>query len=176
MAAKLRSPRYAVWADGSAYQNPGPGGYAALIVARGAAADDKLVSAVSGFHPFTTNIRMELTGIIAALDRIPRHAALAVYTDCESVAAGLAGRTRRLAHQDLWEQYEAARGTRLITTRWISSRAGLPWHRQADALARRMTQEGYHGGHCVPVDLLLGPDAPHLREARASTPLLAPAH
>lgn len=175
MVAKLRAPRYAVWADGSAYQNPGPGGYAALIVARSAAADDRLVSAVSGFHPFTTNIRMELTGIIAALDRIPRGAALAVYTDCESVAAGLAGRTRRLAHHDLWERYEMVRRGRAVTTRWVSSRAGLPWHRQADTLARRMTQEGYHGGHSAPIDLLLAPDAPHWREGRPVAPLLGPA-
>lgn len=171
----MRAPRLAVWADGSAYQNPGPGGYAALIVARGSATDDRLVSVVSGFHPFTTNIRMELTGIIAALDRLPNGVVVTVYTDCESVAAGLAGRTRRLAHRDLWERYEAARDGRRVAVRWVSANAGLPWHRQADALARRMTAEGYHGGHCAPVDLLLGPDTPHLREGRTAGALLAPA-
>lgn len=165
-----------MWADGSAYQNPGPGGYAALIVSRDGAGGGQLVNAVSGFHPFTTNIRMELTGIIAALDRLPPFRAVTVYTDCESVAAGLAGRTRRLAHGDLWERYEAARRGRHVAVRWVSANAGLPWHRQADALARRMTAEGYHGGHCAPVDLLLDPDAPQLHGAgRPAAPLLAPA-
>ncbi|MCX6020872.1 MAG: hypothetical protein NTZ05_03915, partial [Chloroflexi bacterium] len=62
----------AIWTDGSAYENPGPGGYAALIVAprQGPAAlstGGTLQDAIAGFHPFTTNIRMELTAIVAAL-------------------------------------------------------------------------------------------------------------
>src|SRR5258708_25905939 len=57
---------YFVYADGSCLGNPGPGGWAAVIVKPGGVSDT-----VFGGDPATTNNRMELTAAIEGLRIIP---------------------------------------------------------------------------------------------------------
>ena len=53
-----------VWCDGACSGNPGPGGYAAVIMS----ANERI--SISGFSEYTTNNRMELTAFISALEYI----------------------------------------------------------------------------------------------------------
>ena len=52
-----------IWVDGSCLGNPGPGGWAVIVVE-----DGKVVNALCGYSDSTTNNRMELVAIIQALN------------------------------------------------------------------------------------------------------------
>ena len=54
-----------VFTDGAAKGNPGPGGWAAIVVT-----PDGEVAELGGGAPHTTNNKMELSGAIAALDHL----------------------------------------------------------------------------------------------------------
>ena len=58
-----RAGEVLVWTDGACRGNPGPGGWAAIIVAHDAGAPVE----VSGGEPHTTNNRMEYTAALEGL-------------------------------------------------------------------------------------------------------------
>jgi ribonuclease HI len=73
-------PRYGealVWTDGACSGNPGPGGWAAIVVASGGAAPVEL----SGSERHTTNNRMEFTAALEGLRRLPAGSRACVVTD-----------------------------------------------------------------------------------------------
>ena len=53
-----------IYTDGACKGNPGPGGYAAVILYEGVKKE------VTGADPYTTNNRMELMGVIAGLEYV----------------------------------------------------------------------------------------------------------
>jgi ribonuclease HI len=66
-----------VWTDGACRGNPGPGGWAAIVVpAGGGAAVD-----LTGSDPDTTNNRMEFTAAINGLRYLPDGSRVCVVTD-----------------------------------------------------------------------------------------------
>ena len=62
---KTRSdlPKLTVYTDGSCFPNPGPGGWAALMFF-----NERYPFIASGYSVDTTNNRMEMAGLLAALD------------------------------------------------------------------------------------------------------------
>ncbi len=66
---------YIVYTDGSCSGNPGPGGWAALIML------GDIEEELSGQAAATTNQRMELTAAVEALSRIPAGSTVRVYSD-----------------------------------------------------------------------------------------------
>ena len=77
-----------VFTDGAATGNPGPGGWGAIVVAH----DHHVhhVTELGGGSPHTTNNKMELSGVIAALQHVrsqPRP--VAIYTDSTYVIQGI---------------------------------------------------------------------------------------
>ena len=72
----MTDDNYTIYTDGACAGNPGPGGYAALILKRGAVA----VEATGGYR-FTTNNRMELMAAIGALAQTPEGAAVTLISD-----------------------------------------------------------------------------------------------
>ena len=60
-----------VYTDGSSRGNPGPGGYGSVLV-YAAPQGMRHVRELSGGYRLTTNNRMELMGVIAALEALPR--------------------------------------------------------------------------------------------------------
>src|SRR5678816_1676454 len=74
-----------VFTDGAAKGNPGPGGWAAIIVMPG----DR-VRELGGGSPYTTNNRMELSGPIESLSHLQATPGrVAVYTDSTYVIQGI---------------------------------------------------------------------------------------
>jgi ribonuclease HI len=65
-----------VWTDGACRGNPGPGGWAAIVVA----ADGALVE-LSGGAPHTTNNRMEYQAALEGLRSLPAGSRVCVVTD-----------------------------------------------------------------------------------------------
>ena len=64
-----------IYTDGACSGNPGPGGWAAIIIAQGVEKE------LSGFDADTTNNRMELTAAIKALQALKRPCRVHLYSD-----------------------------------------------------------------------------------------------
>lgn len=69
--------------DGSSLQNPGPGGWAAIFKIPGHC------KALFGFDPHTTNNRMELTAVIAALEHLKKPCTIKLTSDSLYVINGI---------------------------------------------------------------------------------------
>ncbi len=64
-----------IYTDGACSGNPGPGGWAAIMIARGTEKE------MSGFDPDTTNNRMELTAALMALRALNRPCRVQLFSD-----------------------------------------------------------------------------------------------
>jgi ribonuclease HI len=84
-----------VWTDGACSGNPGPGGWAAIVVPPDGAEPVEL----SGGSPQTTNNRMEYTAALEGLRHLPAGSSVCVVTDSllmlKSMTIWLAGWKRR---------------------------------------------------------------------------------
>ena len=84
-----------VWTDGACSGNPGPGGWAAIVVGPGGAEPVEL----SGGSPHTTNNRMEYTAALEGLRHLPAGSSVCVVTDSllmlKSMTIWVAGWRRR---------------------------------------------------------------------------------
>jgi ribonuclease HI len=115
-----------VWTDGACRRNPGPGGWAAIIVPPGAERTIEL----HGGAPDTTNNRMEFTAAIEGLRALPAGSCACIVTDSrlmlDSMTKWIAGWKRRgwktasgdpVKNQDLVRALEAELA-RHIQVRW----------------------------------------------------------
>jgi len=132
-----------IFADGACSGNPGPGGWGAVMRCK-----DKETE-LSGGALHTTNNRMELTGVIAALSELKRPCAVIVTTDSRYVADGInkgwAKSWRRnnwlksdkkpALNKDLWEELLKLCETHNVTFNWIKGHAGHAENERCDALA-----------------------------------------
>ncbi len=66
-----------VWTDGACSGNPGPGGWAAIVVAP----DRLLPEELSGGEPHTTNNRMEYSAALEGLRHLPGGSQVCIVTD-----------------------------------------------------------------------------------------------
>ena len=131
-----------LFTDGACRGNPGPGGWAALLVA------GKERKEVSGAEPLTTNNRMELMAAVAGLGALKRRCAVKLYTDSKYVLQGAtewlpnwkargwrtAARTP-VKNQDLWELFDAAVSGPDIEWHWVKGHSGHEGNEYVDQLA-----------------------------------------
>ena len=68
-----------IYTDGACSGNPGPGGWGAILEYRGREKE------LSGAEASTTNNRMELTAVIAALEQLKEPCAVELYSDSKYV-------------------------------------------------------------------------------------------
>ncbi|MBS0397445.1 MAG: ribonuclease HI [Proteobacteria bacterium] len=131
-----------LYTDGACRGNPGPGGWAALLIAGNARKE------LTGAERATTNNRMELTGVIEGLNALKKHCSVRLHTDSKYV---LQGATEWLAdwkargwrtaarkpvkNQDLWERLDAAVLAHEISWHWVKGHAGNAGNERVDQLA-----------------------------------------
>ena len=72
-----------IYTDGACSGNPGPGGWGAILQ-YGAATRE-----LSGSEPSTTNNRMELLGVITALEMLKEPCSVDLYSDSRYVVDGI---------------------------------------------------------------------------------------
>ena len=131
-----------VFTDGSAIGNPGPGGWAAVLI-RGAKRWE-----ISGSSPWTTISEMELRAAIEALRSIPAGSTVELHSDSELLIHGMRFRVfgwRRqgwrnsrgmaLHHRQLWRELLRLNELMIIRWQWIRGHSGHPVQTRADALA-----------------------------------------
>jgi ribonuclease HI len=114
-----------VWTDGACSGNPGPGGWAAIVVA-----PDGAEVELSGGDPHTTNNRMEYTAALEGLRSLPAGSSACIVTDSrlmlDSMTKWIAGWKRKgwrtaggdpVKNQDLVRALDAELG-RHAAVRW----------------------------------------------------------
>jgi ribonuclease HI len=133
-----------IYTDGACRGNPGPGGWAALLIAGTERKE------LSGAEAATTNNRMELMAAISGLSALKRRCAVKLYTDSKYVLQGLTewlpqwkARGWRTAarepvkNQDLWEKLDAAAAAQDVEWHWVKGHSGDHGNEYVDELANR---------------------------------------
>ncbi len=119
-----------VYTDGSCLNNPGPGGWGAVILP-----EQGEPERLSGHEPDTTNNRMELTAAIKGLEAVPAGASVALYSDSEYLVKTMTRNWKRRVNQDLWDRLDSLAESRKVNWNWVQGHAGDPWNEEADRLA-----------------------------------------
>ena len=143
-------PTSGIFTDGSAVPNPGPGGWGAVYVV-----DDEVVAEAYGYGGETTNNRMELMGLIKAVDLVPVGTEVTVYSDSNLAVRtinewaqgwerrGWKRKTGPVENLDLVKQaYTAFRERPELSLKWIRAHVGFRWNEYADELANRGRMAG----------------------------------
>ncbi len=131
-----------IYTDGACRGNPGPGGWAAILRARGTEKE------ISGAESQTTNNRMELTAAIEALQALKRPVDVRLYTDSLYLRNGVltwlpqwkargwkTADRRAVKNQDLWQSLDAQAAKHRIEWHWVRGHSGHPENERVDALA-----------------------------------------
>lgn len=132
-----------IFTDGACSGNPGPGGYGAILRV------GEHVKEISGGDPATTNNRMELMGVIAALSALKYPCEVVLTTDskyvADSVTKGWAKKWRAnnwiksdkkpALNADLWERLLNLLEVHRVEFRWVKGHAGHPENERCDELA-----------------------------------------
>ncbi len=103
-------PAVSIWTDGSCLGNPGPGGWAAVLVRDLRAGQRR--RELSGGDTATTNNRMEITAAIEALAFLKRPYRVRLHTDSELIVktmtvwlpSRLGNGWSSVANADLWRE------------------------------------------------------------------------
>lgn len=121
-----------IYTDGACSGNPGPGGWAAIIV------DGEKRKEVKGGDENTTNNRMELTAAIEGLAKIPGDSEVTVHSDSLYLVNTMTKNWKRNVNHDLWEKLDKLVAKRQVTWVWVKGHEGHPENEQADRLAVEM--------------------------------------
>jgi ribonuclease HI len=133
-----------IYSDGACRGNPGPGGWGALLRAKGVEKE------LYGGEADTTNNRMELTAVIRALEALKRRSRVKLYTDSLYVMKGisqwvhdwkrrgwLTADKKPVKNIDLWKELDALAALHEIEWHWVKGHAGHPENERADRLANK---------------------------------------
>ena len=120
-----------VYTDGSCIGNPGPGGWAAIVLV-----DGQEASRLSGGEDNTTSNRMELTAAIEGLKGTPKDMAAHVFSDSRYLVNTMTRGWRRRKNNDLWNLLDAELAGREVTWEWVKAHAGNPMNERVDRRAR----------------------------------------
>ncbi|MBD5137868.1 MAG: ribonuclease HI [Ruminococcus sp.] len=132
-----------IFTDGACSGNPGPGGYGAILRV------GEHTKEISGGAPDTTNNRMELMGVIAALSALKYPCDVILTTDSkyvvDSVTKGWArgwqakgwvkSDKKPALNADLWEKLLGLLDTHNVKFVWVKGHAGHPENERCDRLA-----------------------------------------
>lgn len=140
---KRSRPHVIIYSDGACSGNPGPGGWGAIL--RYGEHEREL----SGGEQNTTNNRMELTGVIRALQMLKDPCVVELYSDSKYVidalekgwarswqAKGWVKSDKKPAlNPDLWETLLSLCEIHQVHTHWVKGHAENPYNNRCDQLA-----------------------------------------
>ena len=132
-----------IYTDGSCLENPGNGGWAAIIN------DDGKIEKISGSEKNTTNNRMELMAPIAALSKITKKKKVQIFTDSQYVKMGITNwrhnwiknnwqtsKKEDVKNKDLWLNLYKLTQSHDVEWHWVKAHAGNTLNEEVDALAK----------------------------------------
>ena len=129
-----------IYTDGASRGNPGPGGYGAILQY------GKTEKELSAGYRKTTNNRMELMAVIAALEALKKEGLhITIFSDSQYVvkavhegwlkkwiATNFSGGKK---NRDLWERYAELASKHHIKFKWVRGHADNQYNNRCDMLA-----------------------------------------
>ncbi|MFO7952012.1 MAG: ribonuclease HI [Bacillota bacterium] len=155
----MSNPEYDVYTDGACSGNPGPGGWAAVIMH-----DDK-VEEISGYENMTTNQRMELQAAVEALKQVPPGSKVRLHSDSAYLVncfnhgwltrwaknGWLSARGQPVDNRDLWELLAELTAKNEVEWIKVKGHSTDQWNQHCDQLAREaiavVSDSEKHGGN-----------------------------
>lgn len=138
-----------IYTDGACSGNPGPGGWAAILLYKGKE------RAATGGEPLTTNNRMELIAAIQGLKLLNQHCAVNLYSDSayliDALTKGWLERWRLnswrttekndVKNRDLWEEISLLTTQHDISWVKVKGHSDNDYNNRCDSLARSEIQK-----------------------------------
>ncbi|RLB40237.1 MAG: ribonuclease HI [Deltaproteobacteria bacterium] len=144
-------PEVEIFLDGACKGNPGPGGYAAILRYRNKEKE------ITGYHPHTTNNRMELMAAIKALEQLNEPCKVKIYTDSNYLAQGMTSWLPRwiknnwktskkepVLNKDLWQRLLRLSKIHEIQWNWLRGHSGHRENERCDFLAKEAIKKRMH--------------------------------
>ena len=132
-----------IYTDGSCLENPGNGGWAAIII------DDGKKTQVKGSKKNTTNNQMELLAPIEALKKIPKGSEVEIFTDSKYVKSGITewihnwkkngwktANKQKVKNKDLWVELDLLSSQFDIKWSWIKAHSTDKLNNEVDLIAK----------------------------------------
>jgi len=149
-----------IYTDGGCAPNPGPGGWAAILIL----GDHK--KELKGGEPTSTNNRMELMAAISALEALKLPCLVDMHTDSQYVRDGITkyinnwkrngwrtASKEPVKNDDLWRRLDAAARPHTVNWHWVKGHSGNVYNDRADELvheAREEVKQGINPALVVP--------------------------
>jgi ribonuclease HI len=148
-----------IYTDGASRGNPGPGGFGAILQYKGKEKE------LSGGYRRTTNNRMELMAVIAALKALTRPGlSITIFSDSQYVVKAVTEGWLRnwiatnfkggKKNRDLWEKYAKLAAAHNIKFKWVRGHADNQYNNRCDELATAaadgkdlLVDEGFEAGN-----------------------------
>jgi len=132
-----------IYTDGSCLENPGNGGWAAIII------DGGKKTQIKGNKKNTTNNQMELLAPIEALKKIPKGNKVEIFTDSKYVKSGITewihnwkkngwktADKQPVKNKELWEELDLLANEFEISWNWVKAHSTDKLNNEVDLLAR----------------------------------------
>ncbi|QCI23259.1 ribonuclease HI [Buchnera aphidicola] len=132
-----------IFSDGSCLGNPGPGGYSAIIKYK-----NSEITISEGFY-LTTNNRMELMGVITALEKLKKQCTVEITVDSKYVKKGIllwikrwklnnwkTTKNKTVKNIDLWLRLNKISYIHHISWKWVKGHTGHPENEKCNNLAQ----------------------------------------
>ena len=136
-----------IYTDGSCLNNPGNGGWAAIININGE------IKKISGSVKDTTNNKMELMAPIKALQEIKGNEQIEIYTDSQYVRLGITdwvhkwiknnwqtSKKEPVKNKNLWVQLYELNNLYDVKWIWVKAHAGNLLNEEVDLLAKQAAE------------------------------------
>ena len=132
-----------IYTDGSCLENPGNGGWAAIII------DDEKKTQIKGSKKNTTNNQMELLAPIEALKKIPKGSKIEIFTDSKYVKSGITewihnwkkngwktANKQPVKNKELWTELDLLTNEFEISWNWVKAHSNDKLNNEVDLIAR----------------------------------------
>ena len=132
-----------IYTDGSCLNNPGKGGWAAIIL------DEGKKTEIKGSKKDTTNNQMELLAPIEALKKIPKGSKVQIFTDSKYVKSGITewihnwkkngwktANKKEVSNKELWTELDQLNSEFEINWNWVKAHSTDKLNNEVDLLAR----------------------------------------
>lgn len=134
------SEEITIYTDGASRGNPGPGGYGAILMY------GQLKKELSAGYRLTTNNRMELMGVIAALEAMKKTGLkITIYTDSQYIVKAIqegwlnkwlaTNFAKGKKNKDLWVRFYDLFKKHQVKFVWVKGHANNAYNNRCDVLA-----------------------------------------